>query len=51
VLGNTATRDPLFSSIITPPGQAVPEFLAMTGPSSSTDPSNSFTTTVTWTAT
>jgi hypothetical protein len=32
------------------PGQAVGEFLAMTGPALSTDTSSTFTTTVTWTA-
>lgn len=32
------------------PGQAQTEFIGMTGPSASTDPSSTFTTTVSWTA-
>jgi hypothetical protein len=52
VLGNAATCDTVFSPACGPasPGQAAPEFLAMTGPSSSTDTSSSFSTAVTWTA-
>ena len=53
VLGNTATCDPFFGTSgcgPAPAGAASTEFLAMTGPSSSSDPSSTFTTAVTWTA-
>jgi len=53
-LANTATCDVTFTGFFgcgtAQPGQASNEFLAMTGPSSSADPSGSFSTTITWTA-
>jgi len=53
-LANTATCDVTFTGLLgcgtAQPGQASNEFLAMTGPSSSADPSGSFATTITWTA-
>jgi hypothetical protein len=53
-LANTATCDVTFTGFFgcgtAQPGQASNEFLAMTGPSSSTDASGSFSTTITWTA-
>jgi hypothetical protein len=53
-LANTATCDVTFTGFLgcgtAQPGQASNEFLAMTGASSSTDASGSFSTTITWTA-
>jgi hypothetical protein len=53
-LANIATCDLTFTGFFgcgaAQPGQASNEFLAMTGPSSSTDASSSFSTTVTWIA-
>jgi hypothetical protein len=54
-LTNTPSCDLAFTGFTgcgtVPAGTANNEFLAMTGPSSSTDTSSTFTTTVTWTAT
>lgn len=47
---DTAFGDPSAPSCAAAPNQATQETLGMTGPSSSTDPSGTFSTVITWTA-